>query len=185
MRRIRIQPELEKLVTTKIDASLNSNEKSYIIRRRKEELSKKSTPSELKFQKILKSLNIKYQFQKGFYAGNFSCVVDFYIKNMNICIEIDGGYHTTPEQIKKDKYKDNYLRSRGFNIVRFTNKEVSTLTPEEIIDRISNESTNSETTKLTSLLTPQLKNQLSKMGIKSKKDRLNWIKDNILTLCGE
>ena len=61
------------------------------------------TPSERLFEQILKKNNIRYMKQKGFIAKGFSCIVDFYLPKWKCCIEIDGGYHNTPEQKQKDK----------------------------------------------------------------------------------
>ena len=89
-------------------------------------LVKKATESELIFKKRLEDANINFLFQKGFIKGNFHCIVDFYLpKPHKICIEIDGGYHNTDEQIIKDKNKDAYLISRGFRVIRIYNNYVN------------------------------------------------------------
>src|ERR1700752_2662790 len=79
----------------------------------KKELIKKATKSELIFKDRLKKAGIRFIFQKGFIAKNYHCIVDFYLpKPYKICIEIDGGYHDTEQQKKKDYSKDLYLKSR-------------------------------------------------------------------------
>lgn len=86
---------------------------------------KKPTEYELIFKEILDKENIKYIFQKGFIKDNFSCIVDFYLpKPHKICIEIDGDYHNSDKQKKKDFAKDCYLKSRGFKIIRIKNENV-------------------------------------------------------------
>lgn len=64
--------------------------------------------------------------QKGFYKGEFHCIVDFYLpKPLKTCIEIDGGYHDTPKQKYKDYWKDKYLTEvRGFKVIRIKNEDV-------------------------------------------------------------
>lgn len=54
----------------------------------------------------------------GFY------IVDLLIPEKNLIIEIDGEYHEDEEQQKKDKKREDYLRSKGYEILRFKNKEV-------------------------------------------------------------
>ena len=85
-----------------------------------------STTAERMFKSLLDKLEIKYIFQKSFIKGNAYVIVDFYLpKPYKLCIEIDGGYHLT--QKSKDNRKDEYLKSRGFKILRFTNDEVNSL----------------------------------------------------------
>ena len=43
--------------------------------------------------------------------------LDFYIPNLKLVIEIDGGYHLTEEQIKRDNNKDYYYKSRGLKVI--------------------------------------------------------------------
>lgn len=54
----------------------------------------------------------------GFY------IVDFYFRSKNLVIEVDGSIHDTEKQKKKDIKRDAFLKSCGFNILRFTNDEV-------------------------------------------------------------
>lgn len=49
--------------------------------------------------------------------GNF--LVDFYIEP-NIIVEVDGPYHETDEQRKRDQNKDRILRSFGFRVERIS-----------------------------------------------------------------
>ena len=94
---------------------------------RKKRLTENITPAEKIFKDRLDSLGVRYFFQKGFIKGDFYCIVDFYIpKPHKICIEIDGGYHNTPEQKRKDWAKDKYLTSRKTRVVRIKNEDVET-----------------------------------------------------------
>lgn len=103
-------------------------EKQKTVFKRKEELVKKATTSELLFKKRLEELNIRFFFQKGFIAGDFYCIADFYIPiPYKICIEIDGGYHDTLEQKKKDWARDNYMASRKVHTIRIKNEDVNTI----------------------------------------------------------
>jgi len=102
------------------------NEKRKTVRYRKKILKQRATPSETIFRKRLDDAGIHYQFQKGFISGKFYCFVDFYLPSpKKICIEIDGGYHNTPEQQKKDFAKDQYLKGRKFKVIRIKNEDVS------------------------------------------------------------
>jgi very-short-patch-repair endonuclease len=51
-------------------------------------------------------------------------IADFVsLKNL-LVIEVDGDYHQTPEQQQKDQYRTEYLQSKGYRVIRFTNQQV-------------------------------------------------------------
>lgn len=88
-----------------------------------------ATPAEIAMQHILIDLRIQYEFQKIFdKKGHSPKFVDFWLPQMKVAIEIDGGYHGTPIQKWKDQRRTNGLikhnRKRIHNIIRFTNDEV-------------------------------------------------------------
>jgi very-short-patch-repair endonuclease len=61
-------------------------------------------------------------------------IVDFYSKEGNLIIEVDGPIHDyTPEE---DKLRQEFLESLGFRVVRFTNEHVLKHT-DEVIAEIS------------------------------------------------
>lgn len=93
----------------------------------KKELKRFATPAEKHFKKCLVKYKIKHKFQKAFLCDTFQCIVDFFIgtAGINICVEIDGGYHTSEYQKRKDEYRSDWLRRyRGCKIIRFTNEDV-------------------------------------------------------------
>lgn len=51
-------------------------------------------------------------------------IVDFYCHQLNLVIELDGGYHNLPEQIEKDKDRSDLLKFQELTILRFPNEEV-------------------------------------------------------------
>jgi len=69
-------------------------------------------------RKQLKSLQIYRQR----IIGNY--IVDFYCPKANLIIEIDGGQHYSVEGIREDKIRDDYMRNKGFKVLRFSDKEV-------------------------------------------------------------
>lgn len=50
-------------------------------------------------------------------------IADFLIGD-NLIIEIDGGYHRTKEQIKKDKQRTQKLNEVGYDVIRITDEEL-------------------------------------------------------------
>ena len=51
-------------------------------------------------------------------------IVDFVSLEHSLIIEVDGGYHNTPEQQQADAIREEALTDKGFRIIRFTNEEV-------------------------------------------------------------
>lgn len=113
---------------------LTFKEKQKTLFQRAKKLRENATDAEKAFEKKLLALNVKFIFQKGFINDDYYCIVDFYLPRPHkLCIEIDGGYHLTPAQQKKDKAKDRYLKNvRGFKVLRLTNKEAERITSNEI-----------------------------------------------------
>jgi very-short-patch-repair endonuclease len=51
-------------------------------------------------------------------------IADFFSKELNLVIEVDGYTHTLDEVQIKDKTKTAYLQELGFSVLRFTDEEV-------------------------------------------------------------
>lgn len=97
----------------------------------KQRLEENITSAELKFQHIakLKHLNLKAQYQINIYNKTKTRIEKFYfadfcdIKNRMI-FEIDGDYHFTEEQQKKDLQRTKDLTKAGYRVFRITNEDV-------------------------------------------------------------
>lgn len=61
-------------------------------------------------------------------------IADFYCHQLKLIIEIDGEYHNTLEQIKKDNERTQILQDNGMKIIRFTNCEI-----ENNVDKVITE----------------------------------------------
>ena len=53
-------------------------------------------------------------------------IVDFYIPEKKVVIEIDGLQHTAPDEHLKDQMRDNVLNSWGITVLRYSNKDINT-----------------------------------------------------------
>ncbi|MGE3149845.1 MAG: endonuclease domain-containing protein [Pseudorhodoplanes sp.] len=51
-------------------------------------------------------------------------VADFVCHEARLIVEIDGGQHFEPEQIRKDAKRSAFLEAKGYRILRFTNHDV-------------------------------------------------------------
>lgn len=54
---------------------------------------------------------------------NKMCFADIYVPEGKFIIEVDGGYHNTPEQAASDKLRDACFSKRGYNVIRIKNSE--------------------------------------------------------------
>lgn len=53
-------------------------------------------------------------------------IVDFYCAERKLIIELDGSQHyNNEEQIESDKQRDNYLRAKGYMVLRYTNLQIN------------------------------------------------------------
>ena len=64
-----------------------------------------------------------YRFRRQHAIGQY--IADFVCLPARLVIEVDGGYHQSPEQQERDNIRTNYLKEKGFHVVRFSNEEVS------------------------------------------------------------
>ena len=88
-------------------------------------------------RKEIKSYKFRRQHPIGDYIADFLCV------QLKLVIEVDGEYHHTPEQQAKGQLRTDYLESKGYRVIRFSNEEVNT-DPKEVIRQIKEELINIE-----------------------------------------
>jgi very-short-patch-repair endonuclease len=83
------------------------------------QLRKQATPAENLFRDHLASLGLPYRFQHGIFKPHYR-IVDFYLPEQNLIVEIDGPYHDR----EKDRKRDEELQRGGIRILRLTNEQV-------------------------------------------------------------
>jgi very-short-patch-repair endonuclease len=84
-------------------------------------LRKAATATELRFRDFLASLGVPYRFQQGFYNPYYR-IVDFYLPEHRLVIEIDGPSHQDPDRGRR--LDERFERVRGVKILRLTNEQV-------------------------------------------------------------
>lgn len=104
--------------------------------RYRDKLVKNATVEEIRFGQILENHNIKYIFQKGFYISYKLYIVDFYLPNSKICIEIDGIEHLNKRTIDAIREKA-ILKKYKTNFLRFNNFEINKSNERKIVERIN------------------------------------------------
>jgi len=100
----------------------------------KDNIRKHSNPSVKKLEGILIEMQLPYKREvsvviersRFFEDKPKLYLLDFYIEEpFNFVIEVDGGYHTTPEQIQLDKVRDKAVSGKGYGpTIRLTNEEI-------------------------------------------------------------
>ena len=70
---------------------------------------------------------IDFEFQKIIYTDNKKhfFIADFYIPSKNLIIELDGEYHDNIKQQDKDIWRTRILKSLGYRVIRFKNKQIT------------------------------------------------------------
>jgi very-short-patch-repair endonuclease len=74
-----------------------------------------------------------YQFYRQKIVGDY--IVDFYCPGARLIVEVDGEQHYGPEEMAKDRERDNYLREQGLNVLRFSDREVL-VERESVLEKI-------------------------------------------------
>ena len=111
-------------------------QKNIILDKYKSKLKKFPTDSEIRMVNLFKQIGIRSMFQKGFIAGKNFCIADFYIPSKGLVIEVDGGYHSSEEQQKRDRNKDFYYSQRKVNVLRLSDSIAMKITVSEILSLI-------------------------------------------------
>ena len=89
---------------------------------------------ESKLKKILSDLHYKFQTQVPIICKNkYGYIIDFLLTDYNLIIEADGkSTHGSKSQQKLDNQRSRRLKKEGYHIIRFWNKQISTLSKEQI-----------------------------------------------------
>uniref|UniRef100_A0A6H1ZDK0 DUF559 domain-containing protein n=1 Tax=viral metagenome TaxID=1070528 RepID=A0A6H1ZDK0_9ZZZZ len=111
----------------------NKRKAIYYVRKFARRLKKKQTLHEKKFALLLKKMDIKFFLQKFFKtkakSGDRYYIVDFYLPDKKIVVEINGRHHQNEDQKKLDTLRTRrLLRLDSIDrVVRLSNDTVNTL----------------------------------------------------------
>ena len=83
---------------------------------------KNMTEAESVFWSLVKGSALGQRCLRQHIIGDY--IVDFLFRKSKIIVEIDGGYHFTEEQQKEDALRTDWLESKGYKVIRFTNERV-------------------------------------------------------------
>ena len=90
------------------------------------------TEAEIALWQQLRSKQLKeYKFRRQHIIGSF--IADFVCLSKQLIIEVDGLIHQLPDNILNDAQRAEWLQSKGYTIIRFTNEEVLSNTDNVLI----------------------------------------------------
>lgn len=72
--------------------------------------------------RVLKGNRFGVKFKRQHIVLDF--IADFICLEKKLIIEVDGAYHFTDNQTKKDIYRTDILEQQGYKVIRFTNEEI-------------------------------------------------------------
>lgn len=93
-----------------------------LLKQYAEENRNKPTEAESVLWEALKGKGIGDKFRRQHIISDF--IVDFFCAELGLIIEVDGGYHNYPPQMKSDAERTEALSQLGYIEIRFTNEEV-------------------------------------------------------------
>ena len=64
----------------------------------------------------------KPRFHRQYVIGNY--IADFYCSQAKLVVELDGSQHCTPEEIRYDQKRTEYLQLQGLQVLRLSNLDV-------------------------------------------------------------
>ena len=93
------------------------------LKEKAKEMRNKPTEAEKMLWNVLSDKGIEnYKFRRQHIIGEY--IVDFVCLEKRLIIEVDGSIHNELEQIEHDKQRTEWLESKGFKVIRFTNNQV-------------------------------------------------------------
>ena len=82
----------------------------------------KPTEAEMVLWRELRGNHLGVPFRRQHVIGEF--IADFACLPAKTIIELDGRYHSLPEQQISDEERTQWLQQHGFKVIRFTNEQV-------------------------------------------------------------
>lgn len=96
--------------------------------KRKKQLMTFTNTSLNTFEEMLVFNNLYYEKEKTFFTEDGDLFyADFFIPELHLTVEIDGGYHDSEKRQYLDARKELLIASRGIPTIRLTNEEVFTV----------------------------------------------------------
>jgi very-short-patch-repair endonuclease len=85
-------------------------------------LRRQMTATERRLWSLLRSQALHLKFRRQHAIGPY--ITDFYCREAQIVVEVDGAAHQTSDGLEYDRERDRYLRALGLDVVRVPAREV-------------------------------------------------------------
>ncbi len=95
---------------------------------------KNATLAEQVLWEELREKELGVRFLRQHIIGDY--IADFIALEVGLIIEVDGSYHSEPQQEEDDERRTRKLKTMGFDVIRFTNEDVLYNTNKVIDDII-------------------------------------------------
>jgi very-short-patch-repair endonuclease len=115
---------------------------SSITRARR--LRREMTDAERKLWSLLRDNQLGLKFRRQAPFGQY--ILDFLCIKAKLAVELDGGQHYTDSGRSRDVRRDQYLRSNGLNVLRFSDVEFLK-NPDGVLEAITEHLTSSQKTR--------------------------------------
>jgi leucyl-tRNA synthetase len=125
----------EKATHEKIAGYMTGGNNSHILINHAKEMRKNPTEAESILWQELRGKNLEDKFRQQHLIDDF--IVDFVCLSKKLIIEVDGGYHSNPNQKQLDEERTIILNKKGYKIIRFSNDEVL-FSISDVISKIKN-----------------------------------------------
>ena len=94
------------------------------------------TPAELKLWGLLRANKTGHKITRQTIMGY--SIPDFVCLKKRLIIEVDGGYHESPEMLLSDEKRSDKFRAVGYKVLRYSNQDVLA-NPERVLEEIESE----------------------------------------------
>ena len=89
---------------------------------RRVELRQNQTEPEKLLWQHIRNQQLGVKFRRQHSVDNY--ILDFFAKEINLAVEVDGDSHFTDDGIAYDKIRTEFLNSLNIDVIRFTNQQV-------------------------------------------------------------
>jgi very-short-patch-repair endonuclease len=95
-----------------------------VLKRRAGDLRRNQTPAERTLWARLRMRNMAdVRFLRQHVIGDY--IIDFYAPSLRLAIELDGGQHYDPDNVRYDERRTAQLTAQDVTVLRYTNLDVS------------------------------------------------------------
>ena len=111
------------LFAKRVKTSLDMKSSKALVRRIRQDLISKTSDAEKAAIRNCERLGYKVVRQQPILTGRKMYFADIYLPDLKTIVEIDGGYHYTQNQRRKDNNRSAGIWRMGYHVVRLSNRD--------------------------------------------------------------